>query len=202
MRSCSEVGIALLLCYQALAHVPAVSCCSSGSVSPGDHHAWLDSKPQRYTDTSVILTPLLHYRERNSVQRGANQGRETGSSMRHLQTRADSCNAKLITRKEIRSAVGVRSSALLFACKLHKTPRAAGTNDRGMALGECHREKMIAEQLSCYPAKRSLPCLRPRDFFKQRPRTAGRRACDRVLCISLGAREYLTPRCYPPPRPR
>src|SRR5918993_3582985 len=94
MRSCSEVGIALLLCYQALAHVPAVSCCSSGSVSPGDHHAWLDSKPQRYTDTSVILTPLWHYRERNSVQRGANQGRETGSSMRHLQTRADPCNAQ------------------------------------------------------------------------------------------------------------
>src|SRR5918994_7438433 len=73
---------------------------------------------------------------------------------------------------------------------------------RGVAVGECHREKLIAEQLSCYPAKRSLPCLRPRDFFKQRPRTAGRRACDRVLCISLGAREYLTPRCYPPPRPR
>ena len=111
-RSCSEVGIAPVLCHQALAHVQAVSCRSSGSASPGDHHAWLDSKPQRYTDTSVILTPLWHYRERNSVQRGANQGRETGSSMRHLQTRADPCNAKLITRNEIRSAVRVRSSAL------------------------------------------------------------------------------------------
>ena len=65
-----EVGIAPVLCRQALAHVPAVSCRSSDYASPGDHHAWLDSKPRRYTDSSVILTPLWHYRERNSVQRG------------------------------------------------------------------------------------------------------------------------------------
>src|SRR5215210_2690015 len=77
-----------------------------------------------------------------------------------------------------------------------------GTNDRGVAVGKCRRKKLIAEQLLCYPAKRSSPCLRPPDFFKQRRRTAGRRACGRVLCIALGAREYLTPRCYPPPRPR
>ena len=95
-----EVGIATVLCRQALAHVPAVSCRSSDYASPGDHHAWLDSKPRRYTDSSVILTPLWHYRERNTVQRGANQGRITGSSMRHLQTRADPCNVRVITRNE------------------------------------------------------------------------------------------------------
>jgi hypothetical protein len=67
-----EVGIAPVLCRQALAHVPAVFCRSSDSARPGDHHAWLDSKPRRYTDTSVILTPLWHYRERITVQRGAN----------------------------------------------------------------------------------------------------------------------------------
>jgi hypothetical protein len=95
-----EFGIAPVLCCQALAHIPADFCRSSDSASPGDHHAWLDSKPHRYTDSSVILTPLWHYRERNTVQRGANQGRETGSSMRHLQTRAVPCNVRIIIRNE------------------------------------------------------------------------------------------------------
>jgi hypothetical protein len=106
-----EVGIAPVLCRQALAHVPAVFCRSSDSASPGDHHAWLDSKPGRYTDSSVILTPLWHYRERNTVQRGANQGRETGSSMRHLQTRADPCNVRIITGSWSKKAVLVHYSA-------------------------------------------------------------------------------------------
>jgi hypothetical protein len=58
MLICSEVGIAPVLCRQAFAHVQAVSCRSSGSASPGDHHAWVDSEFRCYTETSVILTPL------------------------------------------------------------------------------------------------------------------------------------------------
>jgi hypothetical protein len=118
-----EVGKAPVLCRQALAHVPAVFCRSSDSASPGDHHAWLDSKPRRFTDSSVILTPLRHYRERNTVQRGANQGRVTGSSMRHLQTRADPCNVRIITRNEQESG----SSPLLGSpfgatCRKYSVP--------------------------------------------------------------------------------
>ena len=110
-RSCSEVGIAPVLCRQALAHVQAVFCRSSDSASPGEHHAWVDSKPRRYTETSVILTPLWHYRERNTVQREATRGRVTGSSMRHLQTCADPCNARIITRSWSKKAVRVHYSA-------------------------------------------------------------------------------------------
>ena len=113
-----EVGIAPVLCRQALAHVPAVFCRSSDSASPGDHHAWLDSKPRRYTDSSVILTPLWHYRERNTVQRGANQGRVTGSSMRHLQTRADPCNVLIITRSWSRGKRFESTTRLTVWCHL------------------------------------------------------------------------------------
>ncbi len=57
-RICLEVGIALVLCRQDLAHLPAVCCRSSGSASPGEHHASLDSEFRCYTDTSVKSTPL------------------------------------------------------------------------------------------------------------------------------------------------
>jgi hypothetical protein len=57
-RFCSEVGIAPVLCHQALAHVPAVSCRLSDSASPGVMLAWVDSEFRCYTDTSVKLTPL------------------------------------------------------------------------------------------------------------------------------------------------
>src|SRR5919107_5556669 len=67
--------------------------------------------PRRYTDSSVILTPLWHYRERNTVQRGANQGRVTGSSMRHLQTRADPCTVRIITRSWSKKTVRAHYSA-------------------------------------------------------------------------------------------
>jgi hypothetical protein len=36
---------------------------------------------------------------------------------------ANPCNTLIITRKEIRSAVRVRSSALCFSCKSHKNEK-------------------------------------------------------------------------------
>ena len=53
-----EVGKAPVLCHQALAHVQAVSCRSSGSASPGEHHAWVDSEFRCYKDASMILIPI------------------------------------------------------------------------------------------------------------------------------------------------
>jgi hypothetical protein len=50
--------MAPLLYRRPFAHVPAVSCHSSGTASPGKHHAWVDPEFRCHTDTSVKLTPL------------------------------------------------------------------------------------------------------------------------------------------------
>ena len=159
-----EVGIAPVLCRQALAHVPAVSCRSSDYASPGDHHAWLDSKPRRYTDSSVILTPLWHYRERNTVQRGANQGRVTGSSMRHLQTRADPCNVRTITRSWSKKAVRVHYSAhrlvplaVSTQCPLRELLRSSRTSLQRCAQ-RCGKGRRIEQVLAPLLLQRPYRC--------------------------------------------
>jgi hypothetical protein len=58
------------------------------------------------------------------------------------------------------------------------------------------------EQVPCYSGKRVPLCLSCRISSRQRRRTVDHRDCGRVLCIALGARECLTPRCYLPPRQR
>src|ERR671921_302406 len=58
------------------------------------------------------------------------------------------------------------------------------------------------EQVPCYSGKRVPLCLSCRISSRQRRRTIDHRDCGRVLCIALGARECLTPRCYLPPRQR
>jgi hypothetical protein len=47
---------------------------------------------------SLVLTPLWHHRERNTVQHPAKLRRETGLDMRDLQTPANPCNDWIITR--------------------------------------------------------------------------------------------------------
>src|SRR5215208_6407385 len=42
--------------------------------------------------TGAILTPLGHHRERNTVQHGANRGRENPLDMRYLQARGKLCD--------------------------------------------------------------------------------------------------------------
>jgi len=158
-----EVGKAPVLGRQALAHVPAVFCRSSDSASPGEHHACVDSKPGRYKDASVILTPLWHHCERDTVQRGANQGRVTGSSMRHLQIRADACNVRIITRNEQESG----SSPLL-----------------GSSFGATCREYSVPTQRAA-KKQPNVPSALRTTLWQRVPNRAGTRACPASAPIAL-----------------
>ena len=60
-----------------------------------------EGSPYSKVDTRMILTPLRHHRERNTVQHQATGRKETGLDMRDLQTRANPCNVCVITRNEV-----------------------------------------------------------------------------------------------------
>ncbi len=55
------------------------------------------------------------------MQHKAKQRKESSLKIRVLQPRANLCDALFITRNQIKSAVRVRSSALYFSCKTHKS---------------------------------------------------------------------------------
>jgi hypothetical protein len=85
------------------------------------------------------------------VQHAANQRRENRLEMRDLQAPANPSNARPITRKEERSAVRVRSSALRFPCKIHKNKKPLTRTSGALSAVDCYPKASSMPSAACLP---------------------------------------------------
>src|ERR671921_2124701 len=80
--------------------------------------------------------------------------------------------------------------------RYRRLERKSGPGSAALPVMRLMEKPPTLEHVPCYSSKHVSPCLSCRISSRQRRRTADHRGCGRVLCIALGARECLAPRCY------